>query len=199
MVNKTEKIKKKLENLLEPKLYQHSIGTADEARSLASHWRLDGSKAYLAGLLHDNAKRRFPEEFLPLALVNGLEVDAWVMNHPKILHGPLAAALLQEEWAINDKEIKEAISCHTLAKAEMSDLAKVVYLADKIEPNRKDFEGLARLRELAYTNLNAAMIAALELSIDYVASRGEDVHPSTEEIKEVYRNKIAKDKKEVII
>ena len=46
---------------------------------------------------------------------------------------------------------------HTTGKADMTLLDKILYMADYIEPNR-DFEGVERLRKLAYTDLDQAML-----------------------------------------
>ena len=58
---------------------------------------------------------------------------------PKLLHAPLGACLAQTEFGIFDAEILDAVKYHTTAKADMSLLTKIIYMADYIEPNR-DFE-----------------------------------------------------------
>lgn len=191
MVN-TENIKQKLQDMLDPARYRHSLGTAEAAKSLARYWKLDEYKAYWAGLLHDFAKCYTVDALLSAAHAQGLAVDDWCRAHPGVLHGPVAAAELAEIWGIDDAEIAEAIRCHTVPEADMGDLAKVVYLADKIEPNRRAWPGLDRLRELAYTDLDLAMAAAIEAGAEYVLSRGKTLHPATKEMREIYRNKIKK-------
>lgn len=185
-----EKIKEKLQKMLAPNRYLHSLGTADAARQLARQWRLDEGQAYLAGLLHDFAKYYSKERLLTLAREGGLAIDEWTARHPGILHGPVAALRLRAEWGIDDAEIAAAIASHTLPQAEMGDLAKIVYLADKIEPGRQTWPGLARLRQLAYSDLDAAILATLDEVADYVAGKGREIYPGTEEIRRKYRNKI---------
>ena len=53
----------------------------------------------------------------------------------------------------------------------MSVLEKVLYIADYIEQTR-DFKGVKRLRDLASSDLDEAMIAGLELSITDITGRG---------------------------
>ena len=50
-------------------------------------------------------------------------------------------------------------------------LEEIIYLADYIEPTR-DFDGLDKLRELAYEDLDEAMMLALEMCLEEVRSRG---------------------------
>jgi len=194
MTISVEDIKQKLHDMLDSGRYQHSLGTADTAKSLARYWQLDEEKAYLAGLLHDYAKSYTKEQLLSMSLRRGIAVDDWCRDYPGMLHGPVAAAELTDTWEIEDAEIAESIRCHTVPTVDMCDLAKVVYLADKIEPNRRAWDGLDRLRELAYTNLDLAMAAALDSCIEYILGRGKAIHPSTKEICEIYRNKIKRQK-----
>ena len=60
----------------------------------------------------------------------------------------------------------------------MTLLEKIVYLADYIEPTR-DFPGVERLRSLAYSDLDAAMILGLEMSLEELREHGTVPHPNT--------------------
>ena len=185
-----ESIKDRLSHTLSPHRYLHSLATAAEAQRLARHWGVNEAKAYLAGLLHDSAKNYSPEEMLSLASLHNIATDEWELAHPDILHGPVAAAMLQETWGIEDMEVAEAIRLHTIPQGEMSDLAKIIFLADKIEPNRKPWPGIDVLRSLAYQNLDQAIEAMLRSNIGFLAKRSDQIHPSTQEIWQIYRNKI---------
>ena len=65
------------------------------------------------------------------------KVEQWELVKPAILHGKAGAVILRERFGITDREFLEAVSCHTTGMPGMSDLAKIVYIADYIEPNRK--------------------------------------------------------------
>ena len=123
-------------------------------------------------------------------MLHNIPVDEWTKEHTDILHGPVAAAMLEEEWGINDNEIADAIRTHTVPEEDMSDLAKIIYLADKIEPNRKPWQGIEKIRALAYRNLDQAIEAMLQNTMGFLAKRSDEVHPFTEEIWQIYRNKI---------
>ena len=75
-------------------------------------------------------------------------------------------------------EVYEAIFWHTTGKADMTLLDKILYMADYIEPNR-DFEGVERLRRLAYTDLDQAMLLGVESTIREMEEQGVPVHINT--------------------
>ena len=184
-----DNLRQLLQDRLWPSRYIHSLGVADTARDLARHWHLDETRAYLAGLLHDSAKSWPEEQLLSLSILYGIPVDSWTLDHPDLLHGPVAAAMLIDEWDIEDEEIEKAIRCHTLPDKDMSSFDMIVFLADKIEPNRKPWDGLEQLRKLAYEDLERAMEFSLEHCMEYVRDKDGEVHPCTQEIWEFYRNR----------
>ncbi len=132
-------IKKWLRENLNEERYLHTLGTADCARELAKKYNLDEEKAYLAGLLHDCAKCFSKEKLLDI-IKQHLDVEESEMLNYKTLHAPVSAYIANTEFKITDKEILSAIRWHTLGKLDMTDFEKIVFLADKIEPNTRDKE-----------------------------------------------------------
>ena len=55
-MEKTEKIKEDLKNILSERRYIHSVGVMEMCETLAKIYGVDVEKAKIAGLLHDNAK-----------------------------------------------------------------------------------------------------------------------------------------------
>jgi nicotinate-nucleotide adenylyltransferase len=53
----------------------------------------------------------------------------------------------------------------------MSTLEKIIYVADYMEPNR-DFPGVEQLRQLAYADLDKAMLTGLEMTVENLRQRG---------------------------
>ena len=128
---------------LSEKRYTHSLGVADEAKKLAERYNADVNKAYIAGLVHDVAKEVKPDEARELLRDKfGIYLDSVTYNVPKLLHAHLGACFAQTEFGIYDAEILDAIKYHTTAKADMSILTKIIYIADYIEPNRS-FDGVS--------------------------------------------------------
>lgn len=124
------------ENLNEER-YLHTLGTAQCAKELAQKFNLDEEKAYLAGLLHDCAKCFSNEKLLEIIRLH-LHVEECEMLNYKTLHAPVSAYIAEKQFNITDKEILSAIRWHTLGRMDMSEFEKIIFLADKIEPNTRD-------------------------------------------------------------
>ena len=174
-----EKIKIYLENNLSKKRYTHSLGVAEEAVRLAKHYGANVEKAYLAGLVHDVAKEIPADNALDL-LKNkyGAEIDKVTENTFKLMHGVLGTYMIQSEFEICDADILDAVRYHTTAKADMSLLTKIIYMADYIEPNR-DFDGVDDLRKLAYENLDNAIMVGIEFTLTELIEKGSMLHLDT--------------------
>ncbi len=174
-VSRAEKI---IKDKLSPSRYQHSMQVAMMARDMARKFGLNEDKAYLAGVVHDYAKDIAGLELLSLAQKYDLlehEVESHV---PDLLHAPVGACLLAREQGLVDEEILDAVKNHTLGRVGMTDLEKVIFLADIIEPGR-NFPGIERLRCVAWSNLNQGMILAIEFTLRYCMERGGLIHPRT--------------------
>lgn len=178
--------KAELEGRVSAKRFAHSCAVADYALELAVFWRQDPEKAYLAGLLHDFEQGKSDAELLSAAVLHGVPVGDVELAAPILLHGPLAAAVLADQYGIDDEDVLEAISCHTVPSATMGALAKIVYLADMAEPTRPVWPGQEKLRSLAKTNLDAAMAFALARSLAYLQQQGKTPHPDTERLQQQY-------------
>ena len=114
-------------------------------------------------------------------ILAGLETE-----NEKLLHAKTGAALAREMFGISDR-VYEAIRWHTTGKPDMNLLEKIVYMADYIEPNR-DFEGVEKLRELSYENLDEALTLGLEMSLEDIRSYGIEPFRDTVEAYEWYKN-----------
>lgn len=174
-----DEIKAELKKILSKKRYVHSLGVAGEAEKLARKYKADTDKAYLAGLVHDCAKEYPPEEMEKILKSKyGVSVDAMSRLMPKILHGPLGACDAQSKFGIYDPEILDAVKYHTTGKGNMSMLAKIIYIADYIEPNR-DFDGVEELRRMAYEDIDAAIVHGIDETVKDLIKRGLVIHPDT--------------------
>jgi HD superfamily phosphohydrolase YqeK len=67
----------------------------------------------------------------------------------------------------------------------MSDLDKVVYVADYIEPNR-NFPGVERAREIAHVSLNQAVAYETAHTVEHLAHKGLPIFPQTIETYNAY-------------
>mgnify|MGYP000993581248 FL=1 len=174
---------------LSSRRYNHSLQVAQVAREMAGHYGADPDKAYITGLLHDYAKGMPAPELLKIAVAHNLledEVDSLV---PDLLHAPVGAFLLRSELAIDDEEVLQAVKRHTLGALRMSDLDKIIYLADMIEPGR-DFPGLERLKCLAWRDLDEGMLFGLESTIKYCLDEHRILHPLTVRVRNYFLQEV---------
>ncbi len=114
----------------------------------------------------------------------GIINDTSEEENVKLLHAKTGAALARDLFNISD-EVYDAIRWHTTGKPDMNLLEKIIYMADYIEPNR-DFEGVDKLRRLAYEDLDKAMTLGLEMSLEDIKSYGQEPYYATKDAYEWY-------------
>lgn len=188
-----EQMKEKLSTMLTDHRYTHSLGVMETAEKLAMLFGVDREKAVIAGLLHDCAKQIEKPTQLAMCEELGVELDEMKRENLALLHAELGAKLAETEFGITDNEIIGAIQFHTLGRPDMTDLEKILYLSDMIEPNRREYEGLAGLRELSEKNLTEATLYGLELTIAHIERKGQVLHTQTMEAERFYRNLLHKE------
>ncbi len=176
-----EKLISRLKERLSSETFDHSLRVMDEAARLAQRFGLNTERAALAGLLHDLAKDRRPDDLVALALKMGIEVGDFERENPGLLHGPVGAGLAQSEFGIEDPEVLNAISHHTLAKVPMAPFDMLIYIADKIELGR-DYDGVGRLRDRSAGDITDAFAAAYGQSLVYLIRMGKNIHPRSFEV-----------------
>ena len=183
-INKSEKeILKWMKNHLTEKRYTHCLGTAKCAKKLAKAYGESEEKAYIAGLLHDCAKCFENEKLLEIINKN-LDVDENELMNYKTLHAPVSAYCAQKDFGVCDSEILSAIRWHTLGKKEMTTFEKIIFLADKIEPNTRDKEYRNKIKKLLKENdgLNKALLECYKETIKSLVKRNLKICPLTIDI-----------------
>ena len=165
-----EEMDKKLKSCLKPERYEHSKGVEELAVRLAEKWGADARKARLAGLLHDSAKNADKES--NRLIIEKIGADEAIKTSPSLWHGPVGAYLLKEDYGVDDAEIYDAVYYHTVGKAKMSLLTKIIYVADALEPGRDAYAGwTAACREKAFENLDAALLEVADRTIKSLIDR----------------------------
>ncbi len=173
---KVEGYKEILKKRLSVKRYTHSVGVANTAAKLAGMFNGDIERAYIAGLLHDYAREVPKSELLELAVEHQLTSDAVDLLQPGLLHGPVGAWMLKEQGIMDDEKILNAIRWHTTGHPDMDQLARIVYIADYIEPNR-NFPGVDLLRQITHRDLNLGVLAGLDHTIGFLVQKDGYLHP----------------------
>ena len=166
-------------SLLNPNRVAHVLGCRDTAVELAKHWGADVKDAARAGILHDITKAIDGPLQLTLCEAYGKILDAFSRKYPKTLHA-LTGSLVAERIFGENEAVVSAIRHHTTGKADMNLLEMIIYVADYMEPNR-DFPGVEKLRELAYTDIQAALKLGLEMTLEHLKRQGSEVSPESRE------------------
>lgn len=157
--------------------FQHMLAVEETSGELAEQYGADVSVAKLAGLLHDYAKELSKDEFM--TLIDRYHLDRDLKNWSNaIWHGEIGWLKVKEDFPGIQPEILEAIACHTVGRAQMSLLDKIVYVADYIEPGR-DFPGVDEARDLAKQSLDQAVAFETAQTVAYLAKQRFPIYPET--------------------
>ena len=170
---------------------EHTIGVAYTAASLAFVHGCDPHKALLSGMLHDCAKYLDDAQMLTLSKKHDIPVSEAEEAAPSLLHAKLGAFFAATEYDVTDEEILDAIRCHTTGKPGMNLLEKILFVADYIEPNRKELPGLGEIRREAFTDLDLSILHITEDTLAYLKEKAKTLDPQTAETHAYYRNLIA--------
>ena len=161
--------------------FNHTLGVVSEAERLAPRFGVDVEKAKLTALLHDCAKNldeATGENFFVLCQKYGVKLDECAKNESALVHAFLGAAVAYKEYGIEDNEILEAIYYHTTARANMTPLEKLIYIADMTESGRT-IEQAKEIRRLVEEDIDEALIYAIGCSIKHVIKKGTLIHPDS--------------------
>ncbi len=157
---------------MQEKRLKHTLGVRETAVHLAQLHGARMQAASVAAMLHDIAKPLPLDEMQSLAQKYTLDLPKDILSDGNLLHGPVAAAIVKHEFGITDPEILSSISCHTTGKENMTILEMCVFLADAIEPTRRDYPGLSDMRALSQSDLSGAVLLSMQRTQEYVLSRG---------------------------
>lgn len=185
-----EWLREKSYAMLNPKRIPHVKGCEEEAERLAKRWGADIEKAKEAAILHDCTKKLSAEQHLKLCSKYSIEIDEMERVSDKLLHSKTGAEIARDVFGV-DKDVYSAILWHTTGREDMSLLEKVIYMADYIEPNRK-FDGVDKLRKLAYENLDEAMILGFRMSLEDMQANGIIPHSRSVEALRYLENTLPK-------
>lgn len=182
-----KKISKAMEKTLDAKRYEHTLGVEYTAAALAMRHGASVKDARLAGLLHDCAKCLSDAKRLSICEKNNIAMTEYERRNPSLLHAKVGAFLAMEEYGVTDSDVIRAIENHTTGRADMSLLEKIIFIADYIEPNRDRAPHLDEIRQLAFVDLDKALIRILEDTLAYLNTTGEEIDPQTRITYEYYK------------
>ena len=172
--------------LEKPSRKAHSLRVALVAAKRAGELKLDEKKAIVAALFHDCAKN------LPLdhPLLQGFTPPKdWGEVPGSVLHQFTGAHVAEKAFGITDGEILDAVRYHTSGKPQMTELGKLIFLADMVEDERC-YDGVEKIRSAFYNEtLDEALTLALKETVGFLQKKGAEIYPLTLSALEYYEKK----------
>lgn len=174
LFNEYGNILEKLSKKLTAKRLEHTKYVVIMAVRLNEQLHLPYEKVLISALLHDNAKYSAKTS----TTYNGINCTG------AYAHAFVGAEEAETDFNITDTEILNAIRFHTTGKANMSDLEKLIFLADLVEETR-DFDGVSELREISLADFNKGFAEAVRRQQLFLDGK-EDICPLTAECYQYY-------------
>lgn len=190
-----KKVDEFIKKTLSSDRYEHSVRVAKCAKYLAKVYgetKKTSELAFLAGLAHDICKELSNNEQMKIAKKSGEPISDIGRTSPNLLHGITGAYVLQKDFKIKNAKVLQAVRQHTFGAPNLCNVAKLVFIADKIEPERKESEYFRKI--VGKVSLNELALKVLEFSIKKVEAKGAVISPATLGMKEElkYRVSVAK-------
>ncbi len=168
-----------------PRRREHSIRVAYLAASRAHGLKVPEEKAIAAALFHDCAKNLAADS----AYLDGFTPPKkWGEVPPAVYHQFAGAYVAEKHFGVTDRDILNAVRYHTSGRANMSQLEKLIFLADMLEEERS-YKEVEMLRALFWKRKNSVkecLRTALYETLRFVEQKGERAYPLTEAAYEFY-------------
>ncbi len=161
---------------LSPQRYEHSMRVAKTAKDLCLHFGEDEKVGFLAGLGHDICKEMDRTLLEEIAIEEGGWLSETEVKKPSLLHGRVGARVLQKRFNIENKDVLEAVAFHTFGKNGMGNIAKIVCIADKIEPGRA-YMTSSKMKNLLKLDLDKLLETVLKEIISVRRKKKDEVFP----------------------
>lgn len=188
-----DKMISRLKTKINDKRFEHSIGVEYTAAAMAMAHGEDVTKARIAGLLHDCAKGFSTKDKLLKAEKHNLPISDYERTNPDMLHGKLGAYYAKAKYEVDDEDILNAITYHTTGRPDMSLLEKIIFVADYIEPNRKELPNISQIRYEAYHDIDRCVLHILKDTLDYLQQGGGEIDDMTQKAYNFYISNIDSD------
>ncbi len=155
---------------LNKKRIEHTLGVRDVAERLANQYGADVKKVRIASLLHDIARDLSLDEMVKLVNSENNNLNKAVLKNPLLLHAYAGVIIAKRDFGIDDIEILNAIRYHTTGKKNMDLIAKIVFIADYIEPDRS-FRGVKKARKMAFRDIKETLLYIYKSLIKHLVSQ----------------------------
>ena len=169
-----EEVENYVKETLSEYRFNHSLNVVKKAEELAEKYGEDKNLVKLVGIAHDIAKEMTKEQYFEYAEKNNIEIDEIERINFQLLHGKVGADICKKQFGFNE-QMQDAIKYHTTGNVKMDKLAKIIYLADKIEDTRS-YETVEIARERADISLDEGMFFLLSRAIKKSVDDGKLIH-----------------------
>ncbi|WP_052078327.1 bis(5'-nucleosyl)-tetraphosphatase (symmetrical) YqeK [Spirochaeta lutea] len=169
---------------MSPRRFEHILRVSGTAQEIAKNLGCSLEKVRLAALGHDLARQWDGSKYIQYLEARGFSIRYEFRERPILLHGPVAAQILKEEYRIHDEDILEAVQHHTLGKPGMGLVGRILYVADYVEPGRKYIDQGFYQQILAESSIHGMVLGVIE----HARSRGKTVSGQALDMEQEARN-----------
>jgi len=150
---------------------RHSLSVAITAQVLGLELgNLDTEKLYLAGLLHDISKELPIDSMKKELLLEGYRIADDILDYE--VHSLHSIMQCKRIFGTHDGEILQAIRNHTVPTLNMTSFDKIIFCADKLEPNRNygDDANLEknRILDLCAKDIDKGFVETMQFLVEHV-------------------------------
>lgn len=157
--------------------FMHIQAVVKYAEILAQQNGVDLDMAKVAAWVHDYAKEIPDQVFLKYIDDLNLDPNLKEWGNP-IWHGVVGAEIIKDQLGIDNPEILLAVEQHTTGAKDMSELSKVLFMADFLADGRQ-MPNLDQLRKITNQNIDDGIREQLSYSIKSLIDRKLKIHPKT--------------------
>ena len=171
--------------LEKPTRQAHSIRVAELAAARAVGLQLSERQAIAAALFHDCAKNLDEDSEQLKGFIAPTE---WGKVPPSVYHQFAGAYVAENTFGVADEDILNAVRYHTSGRPNMSELEKLIFLADMLEVERS-YDCVDELRALFWDKdgLDKCLREALRETLLFLEKKKTDVYALTRSAYEFYK------------
>ena len=165
---------------------EHSLRVAELAAARAYSLKIPESKAVQAALFHDCAKNLSADS----PWLKGFALPSEWGEVPAAVAHQFQGAYVAERLGVTDGDVLNAVRYHTSARPNMSELEKLIFLADMLEEERA-YDGVDELRRLFWKgdSLDECLEEALFQTLEFLKKKGGAIYALTKAAHEFYAEK----------
>ena len=171
--------------LEKPERQAHSIRVANLATARALQLKIPERKAIAAALFHDCGKNLSPDSPYLAGFTPPTE---WGEVPRSVWHQYAGAYVAEKHFGVTDEDVLNAIRYHTSGRPNMSELEKLIFLADMLEVER-DYDCVDVLRGLFWDKdgLDNCLERALYETLLFLKAKKAEIYPLTQQAYDFYK------------